>query len=408
MSLTTPQTFGRGWFRASCAEPGALSTVFYGLTMTTQALAYGGSDLPPKIQRSIARALDPAFPIPMTAAERVALAALLRRVEARFGEAEFWVRRCNLAEVFGRVERTITNWLNALESKGLIEKEQGRSRWGNFSCVTVHLTKSAIELLGLNQSMAPLVRDSAPDRKKTSLGLNKSEFTEKYKEQSYQRHPGGDPLKNDCGERNHVPDDCKPLLELGLTPSAVFKLMGMASRRGKRLGPIVALKIDALKAARHAYGLLQSLAQDNVDYAALSKQMARKHAASRASEDAKKAIEQAKQRFREKWVKTSAGEALRINSSLLPERYLIVDGTWHYKGVIVGQEAFSFWRSAQFETWEIVDHPVRTQYPTSPDTDSSARADAELRRGPSASEAASFKSILQGLRARAGMFRRGG
>ena len=232
--------------------------------MTTATLVYAGADLPPRVQRSIARAMDPNFPIELTASERVALAALLRRVEARDGHAAFWVRRLNLADVFGRVERTISNWLTALESKGLIEKEQGRTRWGNFSCVTLHLTQLAVSLLGLSPD-----QDFKPAQPKKIAGGYKEDLPNNTKTQST-RYPQAD-LSTDSGTESRsergIPEDCAPLLHLGLRPSAVFKLMKIATSHGKRLGDIVKARLAAIRRARRPYGLIAMLAAENVDYA---------------------------------------------------------------------------------------------------------------------------------------------
>jgi hypothetical protein len=315
--------------------------------MTTATLVYAGADLPPRVQRSIARAMDPNFPIELTASERVALAALLRRVEARDGHAAFWVRRLNLADVFGRVERTISNWLTALESKGLIEKEQGRTRWGNFSCVTLHLTQLAVSLLGLSPD-----QDFKPAQPKKIAGGYKEDLPNNTKTQST-RYPQAD-LSTDSGTESRsergIPEDCAPLLHLGLRPSAVFKLMKIATSHGKRLGDIVKARLAAIRRARRPYGLIAMLAAENVDYAWVHRQESKARQEREDESRAHATRGEIKARLSGRWVQR---DEVRIQFSPdgIPSIYKWDGSSWYYAYALAGPRLLALWDQAYKEQW---------------------------------------------------------
>lgn len=292
--------------------------------------SYAPLDLPPVIQRAIARLMDPAFPIELNAPELKAMATLLRRVDKTDGARQFWVRRVNLADLFGKCERTVTNWLNALEAAGMIVKEQGRSGWGRFQSAILQLTPRAIGLLGLDQPLKKLktedfngfVNPEEPLRKKTSPRLCDTGF--EFQSSSKRQLPKwpeklstGKKAENGDGQPQQaseavvkfrdaqdrwtkvkdgdsarplgestpadsvtgllqvpplislspfVPKDCLPLLEMNITRFGVYKLMKEARLAGKRLADIVEARQDALTGARNTYSLMVHLIHDPLDY----------------------------------------------------------------------------------------------------------------------------------------------
>lgn len=314
--------------------------------MTTATLVYAGADLPPRVQRSIARALDPKFPIDLTASERVALAALLRRVEARDGLAAFWVRRINLADIFGRVERTVSNWLSALESKGLIEKEQGRTRWGNFSCVTLHLTELAATLLGLSTELDM----RTPQQKKVAAGHIEA-LPNNTKQQS-SRYPQADLSTGSNREsRDHgVPADCTPLLQLGLRPSAVFKLMKIATAKGKRLGDIVKARLAAIQRADRPYGLLAKLAADNVDYRAVDRIQSEAREERTRDSRLRESRDAVRARLSGRWVQRQDAR-IQFSEDGIPSIYKWDGSQWFYAYALAGERAVALWERAFDEQW---------------------------------------------------------
>ncbi|WOB11216.1 hypothetical protein [Piscinibacter gummiphilus] len=297
--------------------------------MTTPVCEYAGKDLPQLIQRAIARCMDPAFPVKLNAPERVALATLLRRVEAKDGSASFWVKRCNLAELFEKVERTVSNWLQALEDAGLIVKEQGRTRWGNFSCITVCLTEAATKLLGLQEASSSI-------RKKTSAG-HKEGFN---RDSLYERHLA-EPARTlstagRSGNRS-VPDDCLPLLDLGLSESAVFKLMRICTEHKKRLGSIVTARLEAIRGSRNRFAYLRKLASDNIDYASLHALEVEKAEKVEAVKQTQSIVQTSRREYEDAWIQPRPGLRFFLRRGGVPDEYHLVEGTWRLVGAVIGE-----------------------------------------------------------------------
>lgn len=315
--------------------------------------SFEGSDLPPLIQRAIARAMSPH--LPLTASERVALATLIARVEARDGLRAFWVRRLNFAELFGRVERTISGWLSSLEDKGWITKEQGRTRWGNFSCLTLHLTDQAAKYLGLTNGSDL----STAYRKKTSLRYQGryQGLTHSSRRHLARKDPPDVPA---APQARGVPADCAPLLELGLSHAAVFKLMGIATRHRKRLGDIVAARFDAIGKARHPYAFIASLARDPVDYASVHVREWRALDQDAEQREARGAIEAAKQVYQGAWVPRGAGRWIFVRPHSVPEQYETSPGGPRYVGALVGERLVEFWE------WLAASRPPQLAMPPGP------------------------------------------
>lgn len=225
--------------------------------------------LPPEIIRdAICRVTDPDFPIPLTPSVRWALSILLRRVEAADGTRDFWVRRLNFAQLVDRCDKTVTNWLNELESQGLIEREQNRSHWGAFRSLTVRLTETATHLLGLDGA-SQQARSKAL-RKKTSHALLDNQ-------QSKETTPA-----EASSKAGRIPEDLRVLQDLGVRETAIFKLMGLASRAGKRLGDVVAAVEPHLIKARNPFAYLRRLVLLDRDFAFIAREAAAQHAAEEA------------------------------------------------------------------------------------------------------------------------------
>lgn len=308
---------------------------------------HAGKDLPPVIQRAIARAMDPA--VDLRHAERVALAALIARAEARDGAQAFWVRRANFAALFGRVERTISTWLASLEDKGWITKEQGRVRWGDFACLTVHLTEDAARYLGLSRESDL----STTYRKKTSCAIGDQGSKQSFGdiEPGAQLVDRPDPAKDREARsitsfESKVPDDCRLLLQLGIRPAAVFAAMGWATTAGHRLADILAVRHEALTAAKVPLAYLRSLIRSRVDYRAMS--LRAKAESLRTEADAAWHIEltSTKRDYADTVVEGKMPDTrLRIWGEEGYVSLLVREGgIWREAGAIVGDALVAFWR----------------------------------------------------------------
>ena len=307
---------------------------------------HAGKDLPPVIQRAIARAMDPS--LDLRHAERVALAALIARAEARDGSKGFWVRRTNFAALVGRVERTISTWLTALEDKGWISREQGRARWGDFTSLTVHLTDEAVAFLGLARD-ADL---STTYRKKTSHAVgnqgSKQSFgdTEPAARPAEKRPPEGPSERSHAAFEAKVPSDCRMLLETGMSPAAVFAAMGCASAAGQRLADIVAVRGDAIRSARTPLAYLKSLIAANVDYRALNQQRASDQAQAVQAQEWSSLLASTQSEYADSIVEgRMPNTRLRIWGREGHVTLQVREGKdWKEAGAIAGEALTKFWR----------------------------------------------------------------
>lgn len=306
------------------------------------APVYQGHDLPMPIQRAIARLMDPALPVDLSASERMALAALLRRVEARDGAREFWVRRCNMAAMFDCVERTITNWLAALEHKGLIVKEQGRTRWGNFRSLTLHLTAKAISLLGLGDDA--LAQLSTAEGKKVSCGHKRDVYQEQSLAERHSAAPGSFQQEGRTA-RGQVPQDCEPLLSMGLTAPAVFRLMAIATQHGKRLGDVVQARRLQIEQSRNRFAFARKLASDQVDYAAVLQHEQHRQESEAADRERRSAVEDARSRLVGSVFELNPTHRAHVKNGYV-EVMSLVAGAWRYVGALAGEGLLQFWDRA--------------------------------------------------------------
>lgn len=308
---------------------------------------HAGKDLPPVIQRAIARAMDPT--LDLRHAERVALAALIARAEARDGARAFWVRRANFAALFGRVERTISTWLTALEDKGWITREQGRARWGDFASLTVHLTDEATSFLGL-------ARDSdlsTAYRKKTSRAIGNQASKQSFGDTEPAARPSGrssgtsnSPERSAASFESKVPADCSLLLQIGMPPAAIFRAMGWATRAGKRLSDVLAVRADAIRRARAPLAYLKTLIAANVDYRSLNTQRVEAQARSAEEVSWRSALAAARSAYADTVVEgRMPNTRLRIWGRDGHVMLLMRDGAgWREAGAVVGEALTKFWR----------------------------------------------------------------
>ena len=298
---------------------------------------FAGSDLPPVIQRAIARTMDPQ--LDLTHPERVALATLVARVQARDGASAFWVRRANFASLFERSERTVSNWLAALEAKGWIAKEQGRVRWGDFACLTVHLTQAAVAYFGLARSSDL----STAYRKKTAHAIGNQGLTQSFGDTG----PAAAAPKESSAHpafESKVPADCQLLLQLGMRPAAIFAAMGQARAAGQRLGDIVAVREAHLRAARSPLAYLRALIGSGIDYGALR---GRTQLAAQRDEGARReaaAIEQAQRDYAGAVVEgRMAGTRVQVWGSAGATLLKWSAGKWVEAGSLAGEALLKFW-----------------------------------------------------------------
>lgn len=246
------------------------------------------TNLPWEIFRAIHRANQiPQLP----ARARAVLAALARTVDADKPFAAIFAGRDLLTGRALQSTRTFYRSLKDLETAGLIVRPpQGRyAAVGKFGRAYLHLTDAAARILGLtaeeapvpqavgdaNETVAPRDVFSAQPDAKVAHGRIQGDLSPS---SSQKRQPG------------QLPRDLERLLGLGLHRFMVFKLMGEASRAGKRLSDVVEHTWEHLKRAGNPRAYLRKLLTLPTDY---SHAVRAKRAEQVATEHAKQAAEEA-------------------------------------------------------------------------------------------------------------------
>ncbi|WP_234745200.1 Replication protein O [Burkholderia sp. WTPI3] len=212
----------------------------------------------------------------LSARARAVLAALARTVLSNRPYAAIFARRTLLTGRAMQSMRTFYRALDDLEAAGLIVRapQQRIDAEGRFGRAYLHLTEKAVLLLGFVEpavAVRPPV-DEAPehradDQPKPSLGAQENGgasppatvadgaiYREVYPTSLQKRQPGA------------LPPDLIRLTSLGFNKNLVFKLMGEATRAGKRLSDVVESCWEPLRKAFAPIAYLRALLSKPVDF----------------------------------------------------------------------------------------------------------------------------------------------
>lgn len=249
------------------------------------------TNLPWKIFRAVHRANQiPQLP----ARARAVLAALARTVDSDKPFAAIFAGRELLTGRALQSTRTFYRSLSDLEAAGLIERQpQGRyAAVGKFGRAYLHLTEAAAQILGLTPEQAPVADEGARDADDAQAdALDDAFSTKPYAKVAHGRIQGDlSPSSSQKRQPGKLPRDLERLLDLGLHRFLIFKLMGEASKAGKRLSDIVEHTWQHLKDAGNPLAYLRKLIAVPTDY---SHAVRAKRAEQAAAEQAALAAEEA-------------------------------------------------------------------------------------------------------------------
>ena len=175
---------------------------------------------------------------------RQLLAWLLRFVDKAHPESVIRVTNQRLAEGMGVCARTIGNYKRQLERAGFISRQSHFSRTVGPSVSSLWLTPKALRALGLViHSKREKIADSNPTVLSEQVTADAtSEPVEKVK-------------RRKTGRIALIPADLTLLRDgCGLSVPAIWRLMSVASCRGKRLGAVLEVHGDFILAAEDPYG----------------------------------------------------------------------------------------------------------------------------------------------------------
>lgn len=252
----------------------------------------------------ILRAFDAAKHIDgLTRSLRAALAELVRYVPQAEPFATIFAHKASIAARMGVTERTLYRHLDGLQEAGLIEvlPQERKSRNGRFAVARIRLTRRAAELVGLVEPMITPDADviHTPPHDNLSVGHTISEPT-------IAKHHRPE------ARNGALPADLSHLTGQGLSKAGLFKLMGLAKARGKRLSDIVAAiepRLQEFKGGR-LYAYLAKLAEGPTDFSHAAAQAREAKAQAHKSALLQARLARFKERFRGTALTSRNGDAL--------------------------------------------------------------------------------------------------
>lgn len=211
---------------------------------------------PRRLPNAILRAIDNASHIVgIPRCVKDTFAEICRYVKQSDPLSPIWPTKEAIAERIGADKRTVHRHIAWLRENALIEVlEQGRkSHNGKFIYAPIKLTRKAAELVMLMEPLAP---------QEIRLPSDKIALGHTLTEPSYTSSQPSSLI-------NNLPQDLSHLTSLGLQKMGIFKLMGMAKAKGKRLSDIVAVLGNQLTDKRGGviFGFLKNRINDEKDYA---------------------------------------------------------------------------------------------------------------------------------------------
>ncbi|WP_354676630.1 hypothetical protein [Cupriavidus plantarum] len=243
---------------------------------TARAATVRACPLPIAIIEARASVFDPLNCLDLGLTARRVLFGILRFFNIARPSQAVWPRRDLLrAESLLNSESSLYRGLAELERCGYLQREQIRvSRNGRFHVSPVLLTEKARLLLRLNK------RDKAekPSEKVIHNAPSVKVEDGQYKEhtnrpQSLQKTVASEPVGK-VDRATKVPVGLLWLLGRGLSPTAVFKLMGLAKTQGKRLDEVAQAFREKLHAlpSREVFAYLRTMMGKDIDYRAVASQ----------------------------------------------------------------------------------------------------------------------------------------
>lgn len=245
-----------------------------------QPVEVSGRTLPRAIVNARAAARHPMNCLDLRNSSKRVLHAILAFYNLKTKEAIFPFRKALALEADNMGESTLRHHLSILEEKGYIVRLPQRHKprtagadWGKFSVTPIQLTQKALILVGLDRLIHKTTTLESSDGKK------KREHTKEKKQSSVKNTiPGTSNSKpqDPVDRATKLPKDLLPLLDRGMTRQQIFKLMGKATRQGKRLSSVYSFRAGRIATldlqGNDAYSYLSSLIDENVDFDYLARE----------------------------------------------------------------------------------------------------------------------------------------
>jgi DNA-binding transcriptional ArsR family regulator len=241
-------------------------------------------NLPNRILRAIDAALHLAG---LPKSLKATFAELCRFVPQAEPLATIFAHKNKIAARIGTSERTVYRHLDQLKQEGLIDvlEQERKSRNGRFSVARIRLTQRAAQLVGLIEAEIEVVHSEPSDILTDGHTLTEPTIS---KSQPPQR------------SKNGLPTDLCQLTGKGLSRAGIFKLMGTAKAKGKKLSDVVTVVLGHIEELRggRLYAYLAALCKGPTDFSAAAANERKRVADAKAGEVFKQKCQLFRQRFR--------------------------------------------------------------------------------------------------------------
>lgn len=249
------------------------------------------ADLPPSIQRAIARVATVAVeaaPAALDLRDRWVLIQLIRNISLDDPFAPVAIRKATLARQIGCSQATVYRSLAKLEQAGWIARSQVKSRRTGFQVGCCVFSAEAVAWLGVGE---PARRGAA---RRSSVRDACSTSVELCSQLSTKGQPAGAEAvvekRKATNAEDKVPPDVRWLVgSKRVSAFGVFALMREAARHGHRLSDVAAACRPAIERAADAFAFVKRLVSQPRDFAYIVAQQRERDA--RAERQARQARE---------------------------------------------------------------------------------------------------------------------
>lgn len=198
------------------------------------------------------------------------LAELCRFIPQSEPFATIFAHKERIAERIGASERTVYRHLSVIEASGLIEvlEQERKSRNGRFAVARIRLTRKAAAMLGFIQAEETLIELEQEAEKEPAPQVIHSQPSAKVSDGHTLTEPTISKSQRPPSLENGLPQDLSWLTGNGVSRAGIFKLMGKAKAKGKRLSDITLAchaYINPLKGGK-LYTYLAKLADGPSDF----------------------------------------------------------------------------------------------------------------------------------------------
>lgn len=198
------------------------------------------------------------------------------------------VSRQRLCEYLQLSRSSVQRLLSELTGAGLLRTAQVKSRRFGFQVGTIDLAADLAAQLGAliqpaaSQQRSPQRPQKEPGGEPSRVSPVAHAYQEAVSDKSSTKSKGACGARfvdNPCRGVARLPQDLEVLLQKGISPAAICKLMGLAKRQGQRLQHVCEAAKAGIEGARNPVAYISSLLKRGLDWAWIARRQAQQEAA---------------------------------------------------------------------------------------------------------------------------------